>query len=147
MSDRLFIFDTTLRDGEQVPGCQLNTVEKIQVAKQLERTRTAMDALLKLQQLLKMQEEPIKILGAVGSHFRRLSVARTLLDHGRNAEELRRLYPNLQDFAARKTMEAARQFKPEFCAKAAQLILADMTLEKRSELIWIRASEEATRTE
>lgn len=36
MSERLFIFDTTLRDGEQVPGCQLNTVEKIQVAKQLE---------------------------------------------------------------------------------------------------------------
>lgn len=37
MSDRLFIFDTTLRDGEQVPGCQLNTVEKIQVAKALEQ--------------------------------------------------------------------------------------------------------------
>ena len=37
MSERLFIFDTTLRDGEQVPGCQLNTVEKIQVAKQLEQ--------------------------------------------------------------------------------------------------------------
>lgn len=36
MSDRLFIFDTTLRDGEQVPGCQLNTIEKIQVARQLE---------------------------------------------------------------------------------------------------------------
>ena len=36
MADRLFIFDTTLRDGEQVPGCQLNTVEKIQVAKALE---------------------------------------------------------------------------------------------------------------
>lgn len=36
MSDRLFVFDTTLRDGEQVPGCQLNTVEKIQIAKQLE---------------------------------------------------------------------------------------------------------------
>ena len=34
--DRLFIFDTTLRDGEQVPGCQLNTIEKIQVAKALE---------------------------------------------------------------------------------------------------------------
>jgi len=34
--DKLFIFDTTLRDGEQVPGCQLNTVEKIQVAKALE---------------------------------------------------------------------------------------------------------------
>ncbi len=37
MSDRLFIFDTTLRDGEQVPGCQLNTIEKIEVAKQLEQ--------------------------------------------------------------------------------------------------------------
>lgn len=36
MSEKLFIFDTTLRDGEQVPGCQLNTVEKIQVAKALE---------------------------------------------------------------------------------------------------------------
>ena len=36
MSDRLYIFDTTLRDGEQVPGCQLNTVEKIEVAKALE---------------------------------------------------------------------------------------------------------------
>ena len=36
MSNRLFIFDTTLRDGEQVPGCQLNTVEKIEVAKHLE---------------------------------------------------------------------------------------------------------------
>ncbi len=35
--ERLFIFDTTLRDGEQVPGCQLNTVEKIQIAKQLEK--------------------------------------------------------------------------------------------------------------
>ncbi|MCR5132048.1 MAG: 2-isopropylmalate synthase [Prevotella sp.] len=37
MSERLFIFDTTLRDGEQVPGCQLNTIEKIQVARQLEQ--------------------------------------------------------------------------------------------------------------
>ena len=37
MDDRLFVFDTTLRDGEQVPGCQLNTVEKIQVAKALEQ--------------------------------------------------------------------------------------------------------------
>jgi 2-isopropylmalate synthase len=36
MSDKLYIFDTTLRDGEQVPGCQLNTLEKIEVAKTLE---------------------------------------------------------------------------------------------------------------
>ncbi len=36
MGKKLFIFDTTLRDGEQVPGCQLNTVEKIEVARALE---------------------------------------------------------------------------------------------------------------
>jgi len=36
MANRVYVFDTTLRDGEQVPGCQLNTVEKIQVAKALE---------------------------------------------------------------------------------------------------------------
>ena len=34
--ERVYIFDTTLRDGEQVPGCQLNTIEKIEVAKALE---------------------------------------------------------------------------------------------------------------
>ena len=36
MSDKVYVFDTTLRDGEQVPGCQLNTVEKIEVALALE---------------------------------------------------------------------------------------------------------------
>src|SRR6201994_5167646 len=37
MSDqKSFIFDATLRDGEQVPGCKLNTTEKIELALQLE---------------------------------------------------------------------------------------------------------------
>ena len=35
-NDKIHIFDTTLRDGEQVPGCKLNTKEKIEVALQLE---------------------------------------------------------------------------------------------------------------
>jgi len=34
--ERVYVFDTTLRDGEQVPGCQLNTIEKIEVAKALQ---------------------------------------------------------------------------------------------------------------
>ena len=34
--DKVFIFDTTLRDGEQVPGCKLNTDEKIKLAIQLD---------------------------------------------------------------------------------------------------------------
>lgn len=35
--ERVYVFDTTLRDGEQVPGCQLNTIEKVEVAKALEK--------------------------------------------------------------------------------------------------------------
>ena len=37
MGEKVFVFDTTLRDAEQVPGCQLNTIEKIEVARQLEK--------------------------------------------------------------------------------------------------------------
>ena len=80
-------------------------------------------ALLKLQQLLKMQQEPIFVLGAIGSHFRKLSAARTLMDHGRSGSELVKLYPPMPDFAARKTMEAARRFQPSFCAMAARLVM------------------------
>lgn len=36
MSEKVYVFDTTLRDGEQVPGCQLSTPEKVEVAKELE---------------------------------------------------------------------------------------------------------------
>lgn len=79
-------------------------------------------ALDKLQQLLKMQQEPLAILGGIGGHFRRISAARTLLDHGRNASDLAKLY-GIQDYPARKSMEAARKFRPEFCAKAAELVL------------------------
>ena len=36
MADKVFIFDTTLRDGEQVPGCKLNLPEKLEIARALE---------------------------------------------------------------------------------------------------------------
>ena len=35
-NDKIYIFDTTLRDGEQVPGCKLNTEEKVTLALALE---------------------------------------------------------------------------------------------------------------
>ena len=79
-------------------------------------------ALQKLRQLLKMQEEPIGILGAIGGHFRKIATAKTLLDNGKNASELMKLY-GMRDFAAKKTMEAARRFSPAFCRKASVLIL------------------------
>jgi 2-isopropylmalate synthase len=36
MSQKIYVFDTTLRDGEQVPGCQLKTHEKVTIAERLE---------------------------------------------------------------------------------------------------------------
>lgn len=39
MEERIFIFDTTLRDGEQSPGCSMNIDEKLRLAKQLENLR------------------------------------------------------------------------------------------------------------
>src|SRR6185295_3187251 len=36
MAHKIQVFDTTLRDGEQVPGCQLKTEEKIVIARELE---------------------------------------------------------------------------------------------------------------
>ena len=35
--NKIIIFDTTLRDGEQSPGASMNTAEKLQIALQLER--------------------------------------------------------------------------------------------------------------
>jgi len=37
MNDRVYIFDTTLRDGEQSPGISLNVREKLEIAEQLAR--------------------------------------------------------------------------------------------------------------
>lgn len=39
MSDKIYIFDTTLRDGEQSPGATMNVSQKVRVAKALSRLR------------------------------------------------------------------------------------------------------------
>ena len=79
-------------------------------------------ALLKLQQLLKMQEEPLGILAIIGSHFRRMSIAKTLLDNGRTATDLMKIC-GIADYPARKTMSAASRFSTRFYKKAAELVL------------------------
>lgn len=79
-------------------------------------------ALEKLRQLLKMQQEPLAILGAIGANFRRIGAARTLLDHGKTAAELQRLC-GIPGYPARKTMDAARRFSASFCKKSAQLVV------------------------
>lgn len=79
-------------------------------------------ALGKLHQLLKMQEEPLGILGAIGGHFRRISAARTMQDNGKQIGDLMRV-TGMKEYPAKKAMESARRFRPEFCKKAAELVL------------------------
>ena len=79
-------------------------------------------ALKKLQQLLKMQQEPISILGAIGSHFRRIGTAKTLLDSGKNAVDLAKLC-GIKEYPARKLMSAAKNFSTAFCALSAELVM------------------------
>ena len=107
-------------------------------------------ALEKLNQLLKMQNEPLSILGAIGVHFRRLGTARTLLDGGRNVSDLSKL-TGLRDYPARKTMDAAKRFSPGFCALATELIMeTDRQIktsfdepERLLELLVLRLAQEA----
>lgn len=80
-------------------------------------------ALETMQKLLKMQQEPIPILGAIGSNFRRMAAARTLHDHGKGYAELMRLYGIRNDYAAKKTMSAATRFSARFYAAAAELVM------------------------
>ena len=79
-------------------------------------------ALQKLDQLLKMQEEPVSILGAIGGHVRRIGTARTLLDHGKGVLEMQKLCA-IQEYPAKKAMESARRCTPEFCKLASELVL------------------------
>lgn len=79
-------------------------------------------ALMKLKQLLQMQQEPIAILGAIGGHFRRLGVARVLLDQGKTSTDLMKLCA-MGDYAAKKNMAAARNFSAAFYGRASELIM------------------------
>ncbi|MBR4863959.1 MAG: DNA polymerase III subunit delta [Oscillospiraceae bacterium] len=107
-------------------------------------------ALVKLQELLKLQQEPLAILGAIGAHFRKISTARTLLDNGRNVNDLMQLY-SIRDYGARKIMEAARRFSAAFCAKSAELVMeTDRAIktsldspERLLELLILRLAQEA----
>ena len=80
-------------------------------------------ALQKLQQLLKMQQKPLAILGAVGWQFRRLSAAKILHESGKSGSDLMRMYRGMSPYNARNTMDLAKRFSHRFYARAAELIL------------------------
>lgn len=79
-------------------------------------------ALTMLQKLLKMQQEPIAILGAIGANFRKMAVARILYDNGKNYGDFMRLC-GMSDYAAKRIMSAANSFSARFYATAAELVL------------------------
>ena len=107
-------------------------------------------ALQKLRQLLKLQQKPIAILGAVGNHFRRISSAVVLLGNGKNALDLAKLC-GMSEYAAKKTITAARRFSASFCAFAAKRVVeTDMRMktsydepERLLEFLLLQLAEEA----
>ena len=107
-------------------------------------------ALLKLQQLFKMQQEPIAILGAVGSYFRRLNAARSIQESGGGEGDVMRLC-GVAGYPARLALGACRKFSKEFYRKAAELVLeTDYAMktsydekERLLELLVLRLSQEA----
>lgn len=109
-------------------------------------------ALQKLQQLLKMQQEPLSILGAIGNHFRKLGAARILQQNGKGAGELMSLY-GMSEYPARKTWDAARRFPQDFCETAVSLVMETDYMLKTSyddpvrllELLVLRLAQEARR--
>ena len=75
-------------------------------------------AMEKLHEVLRMQEEPIAILAAIGSNLRRTYCARALIDQGKGVSELMQLTGLRSEYAARKTLEAARGISVRFCEAA-----------------------------
>ena len=107
-------------------------------------------ALQKLHQLLKLQEKPVAILGAIGMHIRRIGTAVSLYNNGKNARDLARLC-GMKDYAAEKIMQKAKRFSVNFCAFAAKLVMeTDAQLktshdapERLLEMLLLQLAEEA----
>lgn len=107
-------------------------------------------ALELLHKLLKMQNDAIPLVAAVGAQMRRLNAAKILLDEGKSAEELAQLC-GMPSFAATKTMGQARRFSEQFCQKAVllccetdyQLKTSYSEEERLVELLILQLAEEA----
>ncbi|MBQ2739649.1 MAG: DNA polymerase III subunit delta [Oscillibacter sp.] len=74
-----------------------------------------------LGELLKMQQEPIMILAALGSQLRRIHTARLALDSGKDKYWLMELWEMKSDYPAKLLMAAAKRTSAEWCANAVKL--------------------------
>lgn len=85
-------------------------------------------ALQALRTLLQKQEEPVRILGAIGGQMRRILAAKRLMDAGKRQQDLMKLC-GIGGYPAQKTMDNAKRLSERFCARAAELCLeADLRL-------------------
>ena len=71
--------------------------------------------------LLKMQQEPIMILAALGSQLRRIHTARLALDSGRDKYWLMELWEMKSAYPAKLLMNAAKRTTAEWCADAVKM--------------------------
>lgn len=109
-------------------------------------------ALVKLRELLAMQQDPILLLGAVAAQIRRLQCAKVLSEHGKGGDSLMKLC-GMGEYAARLTMTAARKLSSRFCNQAVLLCLETDRRMKSSfadsaqllELLLLRLAQEAKR--
>ena len=79
-------------------------------------------ALQTLRTVLQKQEEPVRILGAMGGQFRRLLAAKRLLDGGKQQADLMKLC-GISSYPAKLSMESAKRLSERFCARAVELCL------------------------
>lgn len=85
-------------------------------------------ALQALRTLLQKQEEPVRILGAIGGQLRRILAAKRLMAAGKRQQDLMKLC-GLGGYPAQKTMDNARRLSEGFCARAVELCLeADLRM-------------------
>ena len=78
--------------------------------------------------LLRMQTEPIIILGAIGKELRRLYTARMALDGGKDRFWLMELWQMRSDYPAKLLLQAARNVDHEWCKRS---LAACQTLDRR----------------
>ena len=71
-----------------------------------------------LAELLRMQEEPIRILAALGKMLRQLYTARLAIDGGKDRVWLKDLWRMKSDYPARKLLDSARNVGRDWCREA-----------------------------
>lgn len=147
MAERVEIFDTTLRDGEQSPGASMDEHEKVQMAKQLDRL--GVDIIEAGFPIASNQEfEAVKKVAGIVEHSRVAALARALpADIERAAAAIKQArHPVLHTFIATSDIHLKhklRMTREEVLENAAKAVRLAKSLTERVEF----SAEDATRSD